>query len=202
MRKSLVPVALVVIVAGMTGMSFAAVPLYRAFCAATGFAGTPDIGAKDSTGTVAQTVTVRFNADVNAHLPWQFGPDQSAVTVKLGQETLATYHAANDSAEPLVGVAVYNVTPETVGKYFHKTACFCTTEQTLQPGQHVHFPLTFWVDPKMATDPDTADIHTVTLSYTFYHSADDAAKAGAWDKAGPHVGPYTGAALVKYPASP
>jgi cytochrome c oxidase assembly protein subunit 11 len=55
----------------------------------------------------------------------------------------------------------------------------------------MQFPLSFWVDPALATDPDTADVTTITLSYTFFHSLDDANRAGALASAGPHVGPLT-----------
>jgi cytochrome c oxidase assembly protein subunit 11 len=52
----------------------------------------------------------------------------------------------------------------------------------------MQFPLSFWVDPAVATDPDTADVRTITLSYTFYRTLDDAARTGALASAGPHVG--------------
>ena len=68
------------------------------------------------------------------------------------------------------------MTPDTAGKYFHKTACFCFNQQTLAAGQQMQFPLSFWVDPAIAKDPNTADIHTITLSYTFFRTLDDAAK--------------------------
>jgi cytochrome c oxidase assembly protein subunit 11 len=86
-------------------------------------------------------------------------------------------------------MALYNVTPEKAAKYFHKTACFCFNQQTLEGGQTMEFPVSFWVDPEIGKDPSTADVQTVTLSYTFFRSLEDAAKTGALAKAGPHVGP-------------
>jgi cytochrome c oxidase assembly protein subunit 11 len=179
------------VIIGMVGLSFAAVPLYRAFCEATGFDGTPQIGPAASPGVVDQKIAVRFNADTNPALPWRFLPDQNEVKVRLGEEQVAFYHARNLDSGPVTGVATYNVTPEKAAKYFHKTACFCFNEQTLAAGQEMEFPLSFWVDPAIATDPNTADVKTITLSYTFFRSLDDAARTGALAKAGPHVGPLT-----------
>lgn len=176
------------IVIGMVGLSFAAVPLYRVFCEATGYGGTPKTGPAASPGAVARRIEVRFNADTNPGLPWRFKPEQSALVVHLGDEQPAFYSAHNLSSTPVTGVSTYNVTPEKAGKYFHKTACFCFNEQTLQPGQEMQFPLSFWVDPAIATDPDTRDITSLTLSYTFFRTLEDAARTGALAKAGPHVG--------------
>ena len=186
-------IAIGAIVAGMAGLSFAAIPLYRAFCAATGFAGTPQIGIAAAPGGDGRTIRVRFNADTNPGLPWHFAPDVTEVTVPLGEDQLAAYHAHNKANRPVTGVALYNVTPERVGKYFHKTACFCFNEQTLEAGQDMNFPLSFWIDPEIARDPNTADVHNIVLSYTFYPKLDDAAKSGALAKAGTHVGPLRAA---------
>jgi cytochrome c oxidase assembly protein subunit 11 len=184
----IVGVALAGIVAGMAGLSFAAVPLYRLFCAATGYGGTPKIGLAAAPGKVAQSITVRFNADTNPGLPWRFQPAQPALRLALGDEQIAFYTARNLAAVPVTGMAVYNVTPEKVGKYFHKTACFCFNQQTLAANQEMQFPVSFWVDPAIANDPNTADVNTVTLSYTFFRSPEDATRAGSLAKAGPHVG--------------
>jgi cytochrome c oxidase assembly protein subunit 11 len=178
---------------GMVGLSFAAIPLYRAFCQATGYAGTPKIGAAVAPGGDGKTIRVRFNADTYPGLPWTFAPDQSEVTVPLGEDHLASYTAHNKARSPVTGVALYNVTPEKAAKYFHKTACFCFNQQTLQGGQTMDFPLSFWVDPAIDKDPNTSDVHEVTLSYTFFRTLDDAEKTGALAKAGPHVGPETNA---------
>lgn len=191
-RNTLLAGGLAAVMVGMAGLSFAAVPLYRLFCQVTGFAGTPMIGGPAAPGAKAgasgRTITVRFNADTNPGLPWRFAPSQNQLEVKLGEDHLAFYEARNRAAGPVTGVSTYNVTPEKVGRYFHKTACFCFDEQTLAAGQEMQFPLSFWVDPAIATDPDTADVTTITLSYTFFRSLDDAARNGALASVGAHVG--------------
>jgi cytochrome c oxidase assembly protein subunit 11 len=184
-------IALATVAATMVGVSFAAIPLYRVFCAVTGYAGTPQVGASVAPGATRQEIAVRFNANTNPNLPWDFAPVQEEIRLPLGEEQLAFYTAHNLANTPVTGVALYNVTPDTVGKYFHKTACFCFNQQTLAAGQQMQFPLSFWVDPAIAKDPNTVDVRAITLSYTFYRTLDDAAKAGALAQAGPHVGPLT-----------
>ncbi len=187
-RNRLLGAGLAIVIVGMVGLSFAAVPLYRMFCQATGYAGTPETSGEAAPGAMARRVMVRFDANVNPSLPWRFFPDQKSVLVPLGKEQIATYTARNLEDTPVTGVAIYNVTPQKIGHYFHKTACFCFNQQTLEAKQGMHFPLSFWVDPKLATDPDTQDVTTITLSYTFYRSLKDAARSGALASAGPHVG--------------
>ena len=187
-RNALVGSAAAAAVAGMLGLAFASVPLYRLFCAATGYDGTPQIGPEASPGVVARPITVAMNASTSPELPWQFAPELSHVTMKIGEEQLAFYDGKNLADHTITGHALYNVTPEVVGRYFHKTECFCFTSQTLAPGEKVQFPVTFWVDPAILQDPETRDIHTITLSYTFFPSLAEAAKVGALAKAGPHTG--------------
>jgi cytochrome c oxidase assembly protein subunit 11 len=178
------------VVAGMVGLAFASVPLYAMFCAVTGYNGTPMIGGT-APGATDRKVTVRFNANVNPGLPWQFAPGQGPETLALGQEGMAFYTAKNLAQTPVTGIATYNVTPEVAGPYFHKVACFCFDEQTLSPGQQVEMPIAFWVDPKMAEDPNTQGIRTITISYTYFRTLADAERAGALARAGEHVGKRT-----------
>ena len=190
-RNALLATSLAGVVAGMVGLSFAAVPLYRLFCQVTGYGGTPMIGqgAPDQVDPDAPTITVRFDANTNPGLPWSFRPLQQAASLRAGEEGVAFYTARNESGGAVVGVSTYNVTPEKVGKYFHKTACFCFIEQTLAPGQSIDMPVSFWVDPAIARDPNTREVRTITLHYTFFRSLEDAQRAGAVANAGPHVGP-------------
>jgi cytochrome c oxidase assembly protein subunit 11 len=174
-------------VAGMVGVSFAAVPLYDLFCRVTGYGGTTQRGLP-APGATERTITVRFAATTHPNLPWRFQAEQAQMTVRLGEEGLAFYSAANRAATPVTGVSVYNVTPETVGRYFHKVACFCFDEQTLEPGQRADMPVSFWVDPRIAEDPNTRDVTTITLHYNFFRTIEDAQRADALANAGPHVG--------------
>jgi len=154
-------------VAAMVGLAFASVPLYRIFCEATGFDGTTGRALK-APGAVAGQIAVRFDANVDPKLAWRFEPEQERVSIRPGAKTQIFYSATNLTARPTTGQAVFNVSPAQAGKYFSKIACFCFSEQTLKPGEHVRMPVVFFVDPKLKTDPDTRDIDEITLSYTFY----------------------------------
>jgi cytochrome c oxidase assembly protein subunit 11 len=194
----IVGTVVVMLVAAMIGVTFAAIPLYRLFCAATGYGGTPSAGLIAGPGSTGQIVRVRFNANINPDLPWTFEPDQQEIALNLGDEQISFYHAANQAGYPGTGIALYNVTPEKVGKYFHKTACFCFNKQKLYAHQRMEFPVSFWVDPAIRSDPNTADVKVITLSYTFFRSLDDVEKSGGLAKAGPHIGPMSAEGLAAH----
>ena len=158
------------IVFGMVGLAFASVPLYDLFCRVTGFGGTTQVATSVPDVILERKVTVRFNSDVNRALPWSFRPEARDMELNIGQEGLIAYIAENTSDIPVAGTAVYNVTPPKVGKYFHKTQCFCFEEQVLQPGQAMNMPVLFFVDPSIADDPYMDDVETITLSYTFFRT--------------------------------
>ncbi len=161
------------LVFGMVGLAYASVPLYALFCQVTGFGGTTQRADAAPARQVDRVIKVRFNADVNQSLPWRFKPEQKELTVKLGEMGLAAYQAANRVDRATVGTALYNVTPDKVGKYFNKIECFCFTEQVLEPGQSVDMPVAFFVDPALADDPAMEDVTTITLSYTFFRAKDE-----------------------------
>ncbi len=155
------------IIAFMAALTALTPRLYRAFCEATGFAGTT-LRADKAPGPAPGQVGVRFDANIHPGLPWRFEPEQLRVNVKPGAQTKIFYRAQNLSARAWTGQAAYNVSPDQVGKYFKKIQCFCFTEQTLKAGQIVDMPVVFFVDPKIKQDPDTKNIDEITLSYTFY----------------------------------
>jgi cytochrome c oxidase assembly protein subunit 11 len=166
--KALTAVALSGIIVGMLALTAAAVPLYRLFCQVTGYGGTTQRAEAAPGGQLDRTIRVRFNADVAPDLPWSFAPEQHQIEVRIGEQNLAFYRARNRSEHPIVGQATYNVTPFKAGPYFSKIACFCFEEQILQPGEEVDMPVSFYVDPAILSDPNTRDVHTITLSYTFF----------------------------------
>jgi cytochrome c oxidase assembly protein subunit 11 len=156
------------LVAAMIGLGFASAPLYRLFCQVTGFNGTTQRGGVDARAVAGKSVVIRFDANRAPSLPWEFSAEQREKTVDIGSRNIAFFKSKNLSGQPVTGRAVFNVTPVSAGAYFRKIQCFCFTLQTLQPGEAVRMPVTFQIDPKIATDPDTRDVEEITLSYTFY----------------------------------
>src|SRR5688572_32481810 len=154
------------LVVAMVGASYAAVPLYRMFCEATGFDGTPRRAERAPDQVLDKTVVVRFDGNVAPSLPWRFEPVQTTMTVRLGENLMAYYRATNTSDRPIKATAAYNISPEIAASYFNKIDCFCFTEQVLQPGETAELPLNFFVDPKIAEDRDARGVTHITVSYT------------------------------------
>ncbi|MGH6944059.1 MAG: cytochrome c oxidase assembly protein [Geminicoccaceae bacterium] len=161
------------VIALMLGLTAASVPLYRLFCEVTGYGGTTQIALRPPAAASARTIKVRFNADVDPRLPWRFAPAQREIEVRLGEQSLAFYRAINTSSRPIVGQAVYNVTPYKAGPYFTKIACFCFDQQVLKPGEEAEMPVSFYVDPAILTDRNAKDVTAITLSYTFFMLEDE-----------------------------
>ncbi|KDQ57321.1 hypothetical protein JAAARDRAFT_131178 [Jaapia argillacea MUCL 33604] len=163
--------AIIVIAVGVT---YAAVPLYRVFCSATGFGGTPMTGTgrfeADRLVPIenAHRIKVHFNADTSDQLPWKFVPQQKFVTVLPGETSLAFYRAKNEGDKDIIGIATYNVTPDRVAPYFAKVECFCFEEQRLLAGEEVDMPLFFFIDKDILEDPACRMLDDVVLSYTFF----------------------------------
>ena len=164
------------VVVSTVGLSYAAVPLYRMFCQATGYGGTTSRAEEDDdrfTKTAKNDVRpfrVTFESSVSANLPWSFEPVQKDVVVVPGSSMLAFFRAKNNSDEPLVGVSTYNVQPSKAGLYFVKIQCFCFEEQRLAPGEEVDMPVFFYVDPDILDDERLKEVNSLTLSYTFFRA--------------------------------
>lgn len=175
----------------MLALGFASVPLYRIFCQVTGFGGTTqkatendaDLAALFARSSGTRPISIRFDGSTARELPWTFRPVKVTDRVQIGERDLAFYTARNDSDRPITGVASFNVSPASTGKYFHKVQCFCFTEQTLQPGQEVRMPVLFFVDPAIMQDEAAKNVEQITLSYTFHEALEQPANGS-----GPAVG--------------
>ncbi|MBY6048139.1 cytochrome c oxidase assembly protein [Vannielia litorea] len=164
-RVALYAVSVVVF---MGAMAWVAVPFYNWFCKVTGYGGTTSVAEGSSDVVLDREITVRFDANLDAKMAWEFKPVQQKMTLKIGETGLAFYEAYNPTDRPIAGQASYNVAPFVAGGYFDKIDCFCFTEQVLQPGERVQMPVSFYVDPEIVNDRDAKFTNSITLSYTFY----------------------------------
>lgn len=169
-RNVKVVVPAVIVIGIMLGLVAYSPTLYRLFCAATGFGGTTQRADSDTGAISDRIITVRLDSNVAPGLPWRFEPLQREVKVHLGEQQLVFFTAENLTDEPIVGHATFNVSPPTTGIYFNKIQCFCFDEERLNASQKVDMPVVFFVDPALASDPETRKVDTITLSYTFLRS--------------------------------
>ena len=162
-RKTLRRLILVSI--GMFGFGFALWPLYNVFCDLTGLGGRAIEIAENNDGAVAsdRVIKIRFDANVNSSLSWEFQPGQKVGEYQLGVPSEALYLTMNPTKDAQTGHATYNVTPPEASLYFVKTQCFCFTEQQLLANESKEMPVYFYIKPDLPEH-----IEDITLSYTFY----------------------------------
>jgi cytochrome c oxidase assembly protein subunit 11 len=171
--------AIVVLVAGvMLAASFAAVPLYRLFCAATGYGGTTQSASRAPDERGVRHIAVRFDANVAPGLPWRFEPETPEISLRPGETATVFFRATNLSDRETEGSARFNVAPDQAGAWFDKLQCFCFSAQKLGPRESAEWPVVFFLDPKLEQDQTMAKIDAITLSYTFF-APPKAAKTGA-----------------------
>jgi cytochrome c oxidase assembly protein subunit 11 len=151
----------------MIGLSYAAVPLYRMFCQATGYGGTTQRSTQGASKVLDQTLKVRFDANTS-NIPWSFKPEQWQVEVKIGETKQIQYVAQNLSNHTIRGRASFNVTPEFAGAYFYKIQCFCFNDTTLKPGEKLEMPVVFYIDPAIVKAEEAKGLKAITLSYTMF----------------------------------
>ncbi len=147
---------------------FAVPPAYRLFCQVTGWGGTTQRVETANNVILERQITVRFDSTTAPSLPWKFKPEQLSQTMKVGEAQLAFYRSENLASKAVSGQANFNVSPAKAGRYFKKIECFCFTEQTLQPGEVVSMPVSYFIDPAIDEDPNLDEVETITLSYTFF----------------------------------
>ena len=165
--KTLTPLLLAGIFILMLGLSFAAVPLYDFFCRVTGFGGTTQVSKEAPKIVLDKVVSVRFDTNVN-NLDWNFKAKSNVIDVKVGQVNRIEFEVENLGNETTHGVASFNVSPASFGKYYSKLGCFCFEKQELKAGEKATYVMTFYLDPDLVNDPTTKNLQDVTMSYTFF----------------------------------
>ena len=166
-KKKLTPLVLAGIFVLMLGLSYASVPLYEIFCKVTGFGGTTQVANKAPKIVLDKVVSVRFDTNVN-NLPWDFKAKSNVLDVKVGQVNKIEFEVVNYSDEPTAGVASFNVSPSSFGKYYSKLGCFCFEKQELKAGEKATYVMTFYLVPEMVNDATVKNLEDVTMSYTFF----------------------------------
>ena len=166
-KKKLTPLVLAGIFVLMLGLSYASVPLYEIFCRVTGFGGTTQVANNAPKIVLDKVVSVRFDTNVN-NLPWDFKAKKNVMDVKVGQVNKIEFEVLNYSDEPTAGVASFNVSPSSFGKYYSKLGCFCFEKQELKAGEKATYVMTFYLDPEMVNDATVKNLEDVTKSYTFF----------------------------------
>lgn len=167
-KSNLLAVKLAGVGVTMCALSFAAVPFYDWFCRVTGYGGTTSTAVAAPDQVLDRTIKIRFDASLEAGMPWQFKPMQTEMDIRIGETGLAFYEAYNPTDRTIAGTASYNVAPDVAGGFFTKIHCFCFEQQVLKPGERVEMPVTFYVDPSIMNDVDGRDVEGITLSYTFH----------------------------------
>lgn len=169
-KKNKTTLWLIILVVGMFGFAYASVPLYRLFCQVTGFGGTPQIAEESNEIQGNKQLIIQFDANTDSSIQWDFKPSDKQLSVTTGENNLTFYTARNYSSKATTGMATFNVSPNKAGMYFTKMSCFCFEEQTLEAGESVQMPVSFYIDPKFDEDKDMDDVKVITLSYTFFKS--------------------------------
>lgn len=152
----------------MFAFGYALAPMYDLMCQAFGLNGkTGRIAEQTVPAPVdkARTVTVEFTGLATSGLPWEFRPLVKKIEVHPGETMEVKYLARNLAQEEITGQAVPSVSPGVSATHFKKIECFCFTQQTLKSGEAREMPVQFVVDAGL-----DKDVHTITLSYTFFNT--------------------------------
>jgi cytochrome c oxidase assembly protein subunit 11 len=170
----------------MIGLTYAAAPFYAAFCRLTGYQGTPQTAKAGASLEGQRTLRIAFDANVSPGLNWRLEPEIDAIRLRTGQTATVYFRARNLGDKGGAANATFNVTPEVSGAWFDKISCFCFSEQHLGPHEAAEWPVVFFLDPKLETDPSMAKVDSITLSYTLFAApTPPPLEGGAVERAGP-----------------
>jgi cytochrome c oxidase assembly protein subunit 11 len=155
---------LLILVVAMFAFGFALVPIYDVMCKAFGING-KTAGQYEGSQVVdpSRQVRVQFLATNAIDMVWEFRSKADELVVHPGAVNEMLFVAYNPSNIPMTAQAIPSISPAEAAVYFHKTECFCFTQQVLQPGERIEMPVRFIVDRDMPKD-----VKHLTLAYTLF----------------------------------
>ena len=161
---------------GMFCFAFALVPLYDLLCDITGLNGkTADSAYQYDAAMLvpdkSRLIKVNFITNTNGGMPWDFYSEKGGVRVHPGEMKEVVFHVKNTTDRIMVAQAVPSVSPSAAAQYFHKTECFCFTQQLLNPGEELDMPMRFIIGPELPKN-----ITSISLSYALFDVTDLASR--------------------------
>ena len=118
-----------------------------------------------SSKIIDRMMTIKFIAEVDGSLQWDFRAPKDAIEIKVGQNSIVKYEGKNLSNQTITATAEFIALPEKITPYLIKTECFCFTEQTLAPGESKIFTMVFFLDPSLDSDIDLKNIKDLVFTY-------------------------------------
>ena len=148
----------------MFAFGFALVPLYDVMCRAFGINGkTAGQYEGSQVSDPSRSVRVQFMSTNASDMIWEFHSTTDQIEVNPGAVNQMIFIARNPTAKAMTAQAIPSITPAEAAVYFHKTECFCFTQQVLQPGERIEMPVRFIVDRDLP-----AHVKHLTLAYTLF----------------------------------
>ncbi|MCQ2996683.1 cytochrome c oxidase assembly protein [Pseudomonas syringae] len=173
-KSQIVRLLLVIIV--MFALGVAAVPLFNGASRGFGSHGKAGDDQRSQRVDESRQVRVKFLSSNAVNMVWGFYPKADQLEVHPGAVNDMWFIAQNPTDQPMTAQAVPSISPGSAAAYFHKTECFCFTQQVLQPGERVEMLVRFIVDYDLPKD-----IEQLTLGYTLFNvtsSKTPASKSG------------------------
>jgi cytochrome c oxidase assembly protein subunit 11 len=162
--RRLVARLLVVVVVMFCFGVFVLPPFYDAMCRVFGINGkTAGPYQGEQVIDEVRQVRVQFLATNSAEMVWEFAPKADELLVHPGETRDMLFVAYNPSDHPMTAQAIPSISPSKAAAFFHKTECFCFSQQVLQPGERIEMPVRFIVDRDLPQD-----VKHLTLSYTLF----------------------------------
>ena len=150
----------------MFGFGFALVPFYEKICRALGVNSLVERNDAPTNTQVDTTRTVTIEFDANSHnLPWRFRALTPHIDVHPGELVQVEYEVANDAARRSPARRC-RATARARRAVLPQARVLLLPGADAAAGETRRMPVVFVVDPTLPED-----VHTITLSYTFFEVA-------------------------------